>query len=849
MQREVNARRSRRKTWTSALSDIDKAPWPGPRPIELAKDELAGAARLHGRDLDSDRFLAAVIDHLLVVLTADSGVGKSSLLNAGLRPRLEAEGFRVTYISKWEFQTDETPRAFIGKHVVDELGDATLGDPRHDGFWTKVDDTYGDRLVVVLDQFEELVRFQASAFRKTLEWIRELNRRHSIRAVISLRADYHHQLRELERDARPFTMTTHRLEPVTGAEHVQALIEDCDQKIGTIESAAVSKLLKLWEEAQSDDERPGLLHMQAILYVLYHRARNAGRTVVMGNDVGELASAAGDLPFEYGLRESVRTKLEHCRVAARTVGLDRFLVDGTDAMVQRIIPRLSSGGFKLVLDEWTIATQVLAAELKRVRAADGVDPRAVYDDVRARCFVDGEIAPDPWPDGYFYGRERWQFGPRYPYVGWAPWKHDPRDVSSGPMLGMPPDTVMFQELRRFAFAMSWLDESSLVRRSSPKPGTTIVALIHDGFGRALESLSEHYSESFTHAMARLTGARGEELDWDGEGIEQFCDELGTSGPTPLINVRWRDCTVADVKFENFVFVNADLRGTRFAHCTFDGVTFVNCLLDNAVFSDCEIVGGVSSKTLGKIEHVLRDGDREMPDFVIDAPPGEVDVIARYRAIPPELIGNNKKKLYSRTSGIAAHPAQPGAPQGIRMKATGHGLVVYGGRLNSLMLSGCRFVPDVSGTAGTVALRHIAGAALDFAEHTGGRLELFDSTMRGLTVSAPEPKSRKELTETEVNVVSAIVANLWFDADVRGSVRFHDTIVTQLVNCSQNLEIMVENTPKTKNIAVGDVGAPADLKERFLDVPPSLEPPWDAYAAMDYRSRPAETELEGRPIKQ
>jgi hypothetical protein len=878
------------ESWRRRFEDIDRAPWPGPRPIIQDPESRL----LHGRDSDAERFLAAVIDHLLVVLTADSGVGKSSLLSGRLRPDLDSEGFLVVYVDRWHLREGQTPAEYIGEHVIRQIGgEEVLGDPRADSFWSKVDREFGDRLVLILDQFEELVRFQFSAFERTREWIATLNRGGRIRVVISLRAEYHHQLRALERDTRPFTMTTHRLEPVSDEVHIEQLIKNFDPRVGGIEDGALPILIDLWRSAQRPDDRPGnrpddragLLNLQSVLYVLHHRARSQSASlaipIITSADVTRYsndASAANLAVLEYGLHSAVETKLVNCRTAAQEVGLDRVLVDGTDALVRRIVANLSSGGFKLVLDEWTLAKQALRVELERTARAVTLDPKEMLSEVEDACFTrEGEIVHAVWPGGRIDDRARWKFGPVprtvkrqtddgewvdqeviYHHSGWAPWYHDPRDISSGPMLGMPPDLVLFQELRRFSFAMRWLQESMLVRRSVPERGRTMVALIHDGFGRALERYAETASETFTHAMARLTGAKGDELHWSRGSIESFYTSIGGPGPHHLVNLRWRDCTVREVEFCGVVFVNGDFRGTRFERCVFEGATFVNCLLDNAMFSECDIVGRTSTDSLDQIDakELTAGGDPEMPDFVVKLDPKEIALLEAYRGLehkPGSL-------LYSRTSGVAAHPAAPEhLPPGIQWSPAARGLAVFGGRLSSLMFNGCnpRFVStgesqyDIESILdSTLALRHIAGAALDLAEHTGGRLEIVDSILRGLTISAPEGIDLGGVITTKVEVAYAIMANVWIDADVHGSMRLRDTMVSQLVSCSPREQFLVElGSPEMLNVPVGvfpGVEALTGGFEHALDHVGGavLQPPLHAFAAMDYRSRPAERELGG-----
>jgi hypothetical protein len=66
------------------------SPYPGPRPFERAD-----RPHFFGRDAERRELASLVIAHREVILYAASGAGKTSLLNAGVIPVLEAEGFEV----------------------------------------------------------------------------------------------------------------------------------------------------------------------------------------------------------------------------------------------------------------------------------------------------------------------------------------------------------------------------------------------------------------------------------------------------------------------------------------------------------------------------------------------------------------------------------------------------------------------------------------------------------------------------------------------------------------------------------------------------------------------------------
>ncbi len=81
------------------------------------------------------------------------------------------------------------------------------------------------------------------------------------------------------------------------------------------------------------------------------------------------------------------------------------------------------------------------------------------------------------------------------------------------MFGYPPDEVIIEELRRFAFALEWLTTSSLIRPTSPAVDCTMLSLIHDGFGEALEDWADSEHTGPTAALVLLTGAQGDVFDW------------------------------------------------------------------------------------------------------------------------------------------------------------------------------------------------------------------------------------------------------------------------------------------------------------------------------------------------
>jgi tetratricopeptide (TPR) repeat protein len=138
-------------------------PWPGLMPFTEATQ-----AFFHGRDEEAIELLRRVRRELLTILFGQSGLGKTSLLSAGLFPRLRAADFLPVYL-RLDLGTPQlTPVDQIKAALAEDLAAHAVEarPPRHDEtlwayfhdketeFWSR-----RNRLitpVLVFDQFEEI---------------------------------------------------------------------------------------------------------------------------------------------------------------------------------------------------------------------------------------------------------------------------------------------------------------------------------------------------------------------------------------------------------------------------------------------------------------------------------------------------------------------------------------------------------------------------------------------------------------------------------------------------------------------------------------------------------------------
>ncbi len=376
--------------WKKNFLDKDTCPWRGPKPMEPGDDDL-----LVGRQDDRDRFAHEVLTHQLVILHGESGVGKSSLLNVGLVRDLTERGFQPIVCRNWtrEAGSPDRPEDFVAAKVATELRSLgiNVAEAAPQSMVEQLNANYGELAVLVLDQFEELIRHQRPFFKRAMDWVVELNSRYDIHVVISLRSEYVHRLKALNAQIRPFSMSTFELEALTAAEHIRDVMasgnpghfgstaslgtEDAipDPAAPAITLEAIELLLGEWstiQETEFGSADVGLLHLQGALYALHARAKPGG-TAIRAEHVRQMIAAAAERHrdiFTLGLIESVSRKLDLCEEACLdedpASSLDEFLIAGTREAVRRTAAHLSSGGFKLDREAWDLAQLALERELR-----------------------------------------------------------------------------------------------------------------------------------------------------------------------------------------------------------------------------------------------------------------------------------------------------------------------------------------------------------------------------------------------------------------------------------------------------------------------------------------------------
>lgn len=774
--------------WRSEYERLSWCPWRGAGPLTCSKIDRK---RLVNREDDVVNLGGAINGNKLLVVTAASGVGKSSFLNAGLFPELHRWGSKVLVANNWHLgPTDFEEQVKTGveefekesKKRCPDLFDPNdltpwdrLGVDRDDP-WKGIDEKYGARAVLILDQFEELIRHRRTHLDDVVRFVKRMNALYDIRIVISLRVEFEHSLQGLMTAVQPFSLYRYVLPRRTDMETVTKIIDSGEDAIpldrktegGPIEPKATDGLLELWEREIDRSDGPGLLHLQGTLHALYHRAseRAEGPAQILLKDVewlvNELGAVGdakdggtgfGDQPediFSLGLQKSAEAKIELCMEACRKAGVNKYLVEGARGIVQRAVPLLSKGGYKVAFSEWDLVRHATSRQrdvlLPHV-SASADEGKSAFDAFRTGAVSNSELgdALAPTDDVLDYSTFRVATHPCFTVRS-----SDPVGISAGPMFGMHADDILVEEMRRAALAMDWLRTTESVRVTATDGGERVLSLIHDGFGVALERWVDVQGNPPEAALLLVTAARGETFDWAGERDESgkptdFLSEFDGKGSyQTIVNLRWRDCTVR-AAFRRVIFANCDFRGTLFDNCRFEGVAFVNCLLDNVTFSGCRLEGETEALPNEFLEDRAPSfkvpGDRDETvwfamfqgleaDLESDKPPGDGSDGSR-----GESKRTKEGEWFSDTSGVPARPAHlcletPDVKDRIlEWKLPKGGMAMVGGRVSSLRLYRCE-----ADEKGEVAFYHVQGSGLEIVEHEEGTISIVGAALMGLSLS-------------------------------------------------------------------------------------------------------------------
>jgi hypothetical protein len=285
----------------AAAATVDERnPWLG-----LASFTEETRAYFYGRDEEVAELARRVQRKLLTVLFGQSGLGKTSILRAGLVPRLRSQGYCPIYV-RIDYAQD-TPEP------VEQIKQAISRTARHSGEWTQAgvatageslweflhhrDDVLRDRSgatltpLLIFDQFEEIFtlaqsddfgRARAARFIEELADLVE-NRppkaleakldedetaherfdfaRSDYRVLIALREDYLAPLEGLKKSMPSISQNRLRLAPMTGTQALSAVLQPGKKLVSEEVAAAIVRFVAGGAELANAEVEPALLSL------------------------------------------------------------------------------------------------------------------------------------------------------------------------------------------------------------------------------------------------------------------------------------------------------------------------------------------------------------------------------------------------------------------------------------------------------------------------------------------------------------------------------------------------------------------------------------------------------------
>jgi len=236
---------------------------------------VADAALFFAREEDTLRVLGRVLSHRLCVLFGELGVGKTSLIQAGIMPRLTEEGFLPLYARCFDDPSrsiKNAARPFFKEAQAAADPEVPLAE-----CLLRLHAETGQDIVVFLDQCQELFTRLGSATRH--EFARDLveclgaDGEH-LYFVLSLREDFLPRLDELRRTLPTILTQLHKLDRFTPEQAREAITRPIGKFRCWFEDVLVTRLI---EDLYHDGIRP--IELQIVCDELWNALEPGDRAI------------------------------------------------------------------------------------------------------------------------------------------------------------------------------------------------------------------------------------------------------------------------------------------------------------------------------------------------------------------------------------------------------------------------------------------------------------------------------------------------------------------------------------------------------------------------------------------
>ena len=368
----------------AALRPPQVAPYKFLSPYE-ATDKVV----FHGREEETQRLVGEVLHRPFLVLHGPPGVGKTSLVNAGLIPALLEHGYLVLTVREYGSTEASTvssaePLAEVGDPVV-LLCQAIAATPALDVDLTGVDDLpglvgallrdLGRPLVVVFDEFEDFLRTSDTARREAFitQFAACVKASHPLPVclLLVLWQDLLGQLAAFELHLPEILDSRFELQPLRREQAEQAIVQPLAQQEPPIyyDPAFLRNTLLRDLCAEAEGQAINPTHLQLVCHELYVRAVQAGVRVI------------GQEQYPKGGTPAILSRYLEQRLR------DRFHEPSQRELARSLLKQMVSAAGERVFVTATQAAQAVGVEPGQVQAV--LDP----------LLQDGLLEPRDTPEG------------------------------------------------------------------------------------------------------------------------------------------------------------------------------------------------------------------------------------------------------------------------------------------------------------------------------------------------------------------------------------------------------------------------------------------------------------------
>ncbi len=313
--------------------------------VGLRPYEVSEAPVFAGRDYEASEIAALILAHREVLLYGSSGVGKSSLVNAGVLPRLKTLGFE--FVHRIHFGSPELQEALMKgtdgnrywKATLAAIGNDLPDEPAASGI--NIDSSFSrgwlrSARLLIFEQAEELLLggVTEKEIVEFLGMLGELTRVPRTRLLFVLRTEFLPRLERLSSRFPEELATRYELRPLARNEAVEAAMAGFRMGGVNIERSALETLVDQAAASSGGSEA----EVEPILFQLtcsqiLQRARQSGRATIDTSDLGTLISSPLIALYEDAIRRCVDPTLTEGQI--RSWLESNFISGGSRAFVFR----------------------------------------------------------------------------------------------------------------------------------------------------------------------------------------------------------------------------------------------------------------------------------------------------------------------------------------------------------------------------------------------------------------------------------------------------------------------------------------------------------------------------------